>query len=209
MGDEERSKEQLIDELQALRKCLVQLEKDQAEHKLTAQEMREREEFLTAIIENIPNMIFVKDASGLRFRRFNKASEELLGHSREELLGRNDYDFFPLDEADFFTAKDREVLRSRCLLDIPEETILTKHRGARILHTKKIPILDEEGNPQYLLGISEDITERKRAEEALQAGERRYRQLLSSVTDYLFTIAIENGQPVATTHGRGCEGIND
>jgi hypothetical protein len=80
------------------------------------------------------------------------------------LLGKNDYDFFPLDQADFFVRKDKEVLASGRLLEIDEE-IDTRLQGKRILHTKKIPILDSNGASQFLLGISEDITERKRLEE--------------------------------------------
>ena len=177
------------------------------EHRRAEEELREREEFLTTIVENIPDMIFVKDAKELRFVRFNRAGENLLGSSRQDLIGKNDYDLFPRNEAEFFTAKDREVLSRRRLLDIPEETILTKHWGQRILHTKKIPISDSEGNPRYLLGISEDITVRKHAEEALQASEQRYKQLLSSATDYIFTIAIKDGLPVSTTHGQGCVAV--
>lgn len=135
--------------------------------KQTLEGLHRSEEFLNDIVENIPNMIFVKDAATLQFIRFNKAGEELVGYPREALIGKSDYDFFPKEEADFFTAKDREVLNSRQLLDIPEETIQTSQKGERILHTKKIPILDEHGNPQYLLGISEDITESKQAEEEL------------------------------------------
>ncbi len=138
--------------------------------------LRNSEEFLTDIVENIPNMIFVKDADTLRFVRFNRAGEELLGYAREELLGKNDHDFFPKTEADFFTAKDREVLLNKRLVDIPEETIQTKS-GERVLHTKKIPILDSTGNPRYLLGISEDITSHKEAEEEL----RKYRDHLEEL----------------------------
>ena len=136
--------------------------------KQAEEERRRWESFLDSVIENIPSMIFVKDAEELRFVRFNKAGEDLLGHSREDLIGKNDYDFFPRNEADFFTAKDREVLRGGRLVDIPEETIKTKHRGLRILHTQKIPILDENGEPRYLLGISEDVTERKQVEEEIR-----------------------------------------
>lgn len=120
--------------------------------------------FVDSIIENIPNMIFVKDAKDLRFVRFNKAGEELLGYSREEMLGKNDFDFFPKPQAEFFTKKDQLVLQGKIVVDIPEETITTKH-GTKYLHTKKIPILDVKGNPAFLLGISEDITLRKAAEE--------------------------------------------
>ena len=132
------------------------------------EELRRSQFFLDSIIENIPDMVFVKDARDLRFVRLNRAGEELLGRSREEMIGRNDYAFFPKDEADFFTTRDREVLESRRLVDIPEEPIDTANLGRRVLHTKKIPILGDHGRPAYLLGISEDVTDRKATELALQ-----------------------------------------
>jgi PAS domain S-box-containing protein len=148
-----------------------QLHQELTERERAEEALKKSESFLTSIVENIPDMIFIKDAKELRFIRFNKAGEELLGHNREELLSKNDYDFFPQEQADFFTQKDREVLTSGQLYDIPEEPIDTK-TGRRLLHTKKIPILDESGEPKFLLGISEDITERKLAQEKLQRSEK-------------------------------------
>src|SRR5258708_983566 len=127
-------------------------------------ELRAANRFLDSVIENIPDMVFVKDAADLRFVRFNRAGEELLGYSRDEMLGKNDYDFFPRDEAEFFIFKDREVLASGRVVDIPEEPIHTRDKGERILHTKKLPILDEHGRARYLLGICEDVTEQKEKE---------------------------------------------
>lgn len=111
-------------------------------------------------------MIFVKDAKTLKFVHFNRAGESLLGYRREELIGKSDYDFFPEKEADFFTNKDREVLLNGQTIEIPEEIVQTKVKGARLLHTKKVPIIGRDGKPQYLLGISEDISEKKWREEA-------------------------------------------
>jgi len=131
------------------------------------QQVREMRQFLDSIIENLPITIFVKEATSLKFVLFNKAGQELIGRSQAELLGKNDYDFFPKEEADFFTHADREVLAKGQLLDIPDETMQTPH-GRRRLHTRKIPMSDEAGRPLYLLGISEDITERKQAEEQMR-----------------------------------------
>jgi len=146
--------------------------------------LKESEKFLNNLIENIPDMIFVKDARDLRFVRFNRAGEDLLGFSREELYGKNDYDFFPKDDADFFARKDREVLDNRQVVDIPEEKIQTRLKGERILHTKKITIPDEIGNPAFLMGISEDITERKQAEDEIENARRR----LDSTLKFIETI---------------------
>ncbi len=143
--------------------------RQQIEERLRAeQEVRKTNTFLDSIIENIPNMIFIKDAEELRFVLFNRAGEELLGRNRDEMLGKNDYDFFPREEADFFTEKDRDTLRKNELLNIPEEPIHTRKRGMRFLHTKKIPVMGPDGAPSYLLGISEDITEQLFAEQKMR-----------------------------------------
>ncbi len=139
---------------------------------LMYRDLRKSEAFLNSLVDNIPNMIFVKDAETLKFVMFNKAGEQLLGYSREEMIGKSDYDFFPSDEADFFTSKDREVFTRKISVDVSEETIMTGNNEQRILHTKKIPLLDEEGKPQYLLGISEDITDHRKLEEQLRQAQK-------------------------------------
>ena len=121
---------------------------------------------LNSIIDNIPSMIFVKEIDELRFIRINKSGEKLLGLKEEELIGKNNYDLFPKEQADFFTKKDKEVIHSSKVLDIKEEAIDTKN-GERILHTRKVIIHDDNGKPIYLLGISEDITEKKEQEKII------------------------------------------
>ncbi|EKD69420.1 MAG: multi-sensor hybrid histidine kinase [uncultured bacterium] len=158
--------------------------------KKQAEQIWKNEEFIDSVLENIPDMVFVKDARDLRFVRVNRAGEELLGFSKGELIGKNDHDIFPKREADFFTSRDREALDRKELIDIPEETIQTRKLGQRILHTKKIPIMDANGDPLYLFGISKDITGHKLAEEALQKSQRQLADIIDFLPDA--TLAIDN-----------------
>ncbi|MBA2404362.1 MAG: GAF domain-containing protein, partial [Bdellovibrionales bacterium] len=80
------------------------------------------------------------------------------------LMVLNDYDLFPKDQADHFVKYDREVLKGGGIVDIPFEVVNTKYQEQRILHTKKIPIYDANGKTIYLLGVSEDITEKVESE---------------------------------------------
>jgi PAS domain S-box-containing protein len=132
------------------------------------EQLREASAFLDAVIENLPGMLFVKSFPDCRFVLFNRAGEELLGYSRAELMGKSDYDFFPREEADHFVARDRAVFDSGAPQLTEEERITTRHRGVRLLQTTKVPVKDKDGRPQYLLGFSEDITERRIMEQQLR-----------------------------------------
>jgi PAS domain S-box-containing protein len=125
--------------------------------------------FLDSIVENIPAMVFVKDAEGLRYQLYNRGAERITGRRREDVLGKCARETgLPPEQADFFERKDREVLAKGELLDIPEEPVQTGTGEPRWLHTKKIPIAGADGRPKYLLGISLDITQAKLATEALK-----------------------------------------
>lgn len=149
--------------------------------------------FYSAVLESIPTMVFVKDEN-LKFVLFNRAGRDLLSVTSEELIGKSDHDFFPKDQADFFNARDRETLAKKEVVAV-EEPIDTKE-GRRHLYTKKIPILDPDGQPKYLLGVSLDITDRKAMEDELKLVNTRAREALEQV------MALE---PLAAAGGRAAE----
>jgi len=185
---EEFPAEAAISKLQVGEKALLTVAlRDVTERKRVEQELKDTNAFLDAIIENIPIMLFIKESQSLRFVRFNRAGEDLLGWPRETFIGKSDYDFWPQAQAEFFVDKDRETLKSGRIVDIAEEPIRTRHQGVRLLHTRKVPILDTTGHPTYLLGISEDITEQRRIEE-----EKRFlaeaNVVLSASLDYEQTL---------------------
>ncbi|MGE0872612.1 MAG: PAS domain S-box protein [Kofleriaceae bacterium] len=154
------------------------LARARAQDAISAQTSR----FLDSIVENIPDMVFVKEAGTGRFVRFNRAAEQLLGWRREDLIGKTDADLFPAEEASFFRHKDREVLEAKALVDIKEETVETR-TGQRIVHTKKVPIFNDDGEPAYVLGVSEDITSLRAAEDLIRRIEARKLALLEASFD--------------------------
>jgi len=137
--------------------------------------------FLDSIVEQLPVMLFVKEARELRFVRLNRAGAALLGRPAIDFLGKNDFDFFPAEQANFFTDKDREVLASGNALDIPEEIITTADGKQVILHTRKIPLYDEQHTPRFLLGISENITETVLARRELESSQSKLEEYLASL----------------------------
>jgi diguanylate cyclase (GGDEF)-like protein/PAS domain S-box-containing protein len=123
--------------------------------------------FLHTIIENMPLIVTVKEMPGQHYVLLNRAAENLLGVPRDKAIGKRPQDILAQATADVFLAGDSEALRSSELTCIAEQTLDTAHDGERILETKKLRILDEAGEPKYLLALSEDVTERKRAEEKI------------------------------------------
>ncbi len=120
--------------------------------------------FLHSIIENMPIMVTVKDAKEQRYVLMNQNAEDLFGIPRHAVIGKRLHEIFPKEAADFFYARDLAVLKSGGLAVVGEHEVTTPNRGKRVLSTKKLVICGEDGSAQYLLSLSEDITEQKEAQ---------------------------------------------
>ncbi|WP_437935169.1 PAS domain-containing protein [Sorangium sp. So ce341] len=128
------------------------------------------ESFLDTVIDHVPVSVFVKEVAEFRLIRMNRHYEEVLGVPRSEALGKNVFELFPhrLEEAERLDRMDRKVLEKGEIVDIPEAHVVVPGVGDRWLHMVKVPLKDENGVCRYLLAMVADITERKRAEEAMQ-----------------------------------------
>ena len=130
------------------------------------QELMRIRSFLDNVVENVPIAVFAKDLRDEgRYVVYNRAGEVLLGRPRECLLGLTDHDIFGPEVAERFAAQDAAVVREGVLHTIAEESVTRGDGEVRTIQTKKLPIPDgPSGNMRYILGISEDITERRRYE---------------------------------------------
>ena len=154
---------------------------DITERKQTEMQLVETRNFLQSVLDHLPVAVFAKETSNLRFVLWNPASTQLMGYTAEEVLGKTADERFTTQYADFCTAQDREVLATLQAVETLEAMIWTKQGETKIIRNKKVPIRDEQGNPQFVLGFAEDITQRKRAEIALRESQERLANIIANI----------------------------
>ncbi len=137
---------------------------DITELKQTHDELRESEEFLSSILDNIPSLISVKDAETLSIRKVNRKTSEFLGKSVEEVIGEKSQTLLSDQEADQNNQIDRLALNENKIIDHFLEVFSKKDHNKHVFHQKKIPVYDQNHKPRYVLSISEDITDQVKLE---------------------------------------------
>ena len=134
-------------------------------------ELNRTKKFLDAVIEHVPVPLVVRDVKGLekdarsaRFHLFNRAYEELTGDDRRQLTGKTADEIYPQERADLVITADNEAMQSGRAVEVPEHYIQTTGKGLRLVTGKKTVIRDDDGKPEYLLTVLDDVTERRQAE---------------------------------------------
>ena len=130
-----------------------------------------------------------------------------MGYEPEEVVGKKLWNFTLPSETERFAALVRKCMTSAAPIVRLERTNLHKDGRHVILETNAAPVVDADGRLFGYRGIDRDITEVKEAHDLLRERERRYRQLLAAVTSYAYSVKVENGVSVATTHGEGCVSV--
>src|SRR5262245_4062079 len=131
---------------------------DVTEQRRLEQERDRSQKFLNTIVESVAAPIFVKEANELRYVLVNRASEEFWGMSRAEMIGKTSHDCFPKEEAELIAVRDQRLLQS----DQPavdERQVHTPRNGIRSVVSRRLTVRDDDGKPQYVIGVVEDVTE--------------------------------------------------
>lgn len=146
---------------------------------LVENQLSDQKSFFETIFENLPGILFIKDVrNDYRYINLNKEGEKFFGLTREHMIGKTDRDFFSEEESSFFRNIDIATMQGRKVIDVPCEVVTTPS-GEAFVHTRKVPIYGADGEPLYLVGLSQDITLRKKNEMELAD----YRQNLEKMVD--------------------------
>jgi diguanylate cyclase (GGDEF)-like protein/PAS domain S-box-containing protein len=145
----------------------VSTHEDITERRRAERELERTKSFLNKVIENVPATIVVKDAQELRYVLINRAGERYYGVPRDQLIGKTAYEIFPPATARFITEGDRNLIESGREDFSDQHAIETPGNGTRIVTSSRLPMFGDDGKPQYLLAVIDDVTERKQAEERI------------------------------------------
>jgi len=151
-----------------------------------AQRDRDRHfDLLQAIADNTEAVIYAKDLHG-RYLMVNRRFLDLFHLSSDAVIGKNDSELFPPQTASALRSVDRRVVVAKA--PVTEEEVVPNDGGPRTYLSVKCPLRDRDGRVLGVFGISTDITERKRAEDALRASEERTRLIIDAALDAVVTI---------------------
>ena len=141
---------------------LIALFDDITERRSLSQELESTKKFLELVVDNIPVSLIVENVRDGRYLLANRSAEAILNRRREDVTGLTAADIFNPKEAKLIIARDEAAIKKRGLL--AEEHPISTKDGLRLFLTRRMTVLDDAGQPQYLIKTHEDVTDRRQTE---------------------------------------------
>ncbi|MCC2098648.1 MAG: diguanylate cyclase, partial [Hyphomicrobiales bacterium] len=125
--------------------------------------------FLNSVIDHMPGSVIVKQPDTLQYLLINRQVENLLGLPRDQILGKTAKELFSSEQADQINRRDWHVLTDtdQSVHDA-EQIVITPGRGRRKIATKRIVVRDKDNVPAYLITMTEDVTDKRLAEQRVR-----------------------------------------
>ncbi len=154
---------------------------DITERKVLEDELHKKTALLENLLNSIPDLIFYKDEAGV-YLGCNPEFVRFVGRPREEIVGRTDYELFPAETAAFFREQDQLMIQYKKPRH-NDEWVKYPDESEVLLDTLKAPLVDASGETVGVLGISRDITDRKKVEESLAKSREQYMLAVNGSND--------------------------
>jgi PAS domain S-box-containing protein len=142
----------------------VATHEDITERRRAERQLLRTEMFLATVIESFPTAITIKDARSLKYLLTNRAGEKYFGLPRSEIIGKTAYELFPQVSADLLESHDQQLLESGKEIFVGEHAIDTPAGEHLLVTVRRLSIKDQNGDPQYLLSLIDDVTKRQQIE---------------------------------------------
>jgi diguanylate cyclase (GGDEF)-like protein/PAS domain S-box-containing protein len=135
---------------------------DITDRRSLSQELESTKKFLELVVDNIPVALIVEQVKDGRYLLANRSAETILNRRREEATGLTASDIFNAKEAKLIIARDEAAIKKRGM--ITEEHPISTKDGLRLFLTRRATVLNDAGEPQYLIKTHEDVTNRRQTE---------------------------------------------
>ncbi|NPV93185.1 MAG: PAS domain S-box protein [Firmicutes bacterium] len=189
MLDEDKTREELLEELAELRRQVAEFKNLEVRHKQAEEALKEQLQFLQKLIDTIPNPIFFKNLDGV-YQGCNSAYEECLGLPKEEVVGKTCFSVFSPEMAAVYHEMDMELFRHPGFQAF-ETTVKYADGTNRDVILNKATFTNSDGTLAGFVGVIMDLSEHKKVEAALRESERRLADIINFLPDYTFAVDLE------------------
>ncbi|MBD2667158.1 PAS fold family [Richelia sinica FACHB-800] len=170
---------------------------DITEQKKSAVALQQSQQFLRQVIDTNPNLIFVQDWEG-KYILVNQALADIYGTTVEDIIGKKETDLHAKqDDIEAYLTINRQVITSLQKQKIPERVITTHTGETRYFQVVISPLVDTEGKVSQILGVANDITERKQAEQKISEALKQEKQLSELKSRFISMTSHEFRTPLA------------